>query len=211
MAEFIFHPQDPFPPVQEADDDGLLAIGGDLSINRLKEAYLHGIFPWYNPNEPPLWWCPDPRCVIFTDKIKVSKSMKQTIGKGHLSYKYNQHFSEVILHCRNIYRDNQPGTWITDEFISSYTQLHQEGWVYSAETYLGDELVGGLYGVRLKNMFCGESMFSLVTDASKFALIHLAKQLQEEGIPLIDCQIYTPHLASMGAEMIPREEFISYL
>jgi leucyl/phenylalanyl-tRNA---protein transferase len=211
MAEFLIHPQDPFPPYEEADDDGLLAIGADLSIPRLKDAYSKGIFPWYNPSEPPLWWCPDPRCVIFTSKIKVSKSMKQVMKKGLYNFRYNTAFAEVMANCKNVYRDGQPGTWITDEFIDAYTTLQEEGLVVSAETFYGDELVGGLYGVRLKNMFCGESMFSLMNDASKFALIHLAEQLVLDGIQVIDCQIPTPHLLSMGAEMISRKEFLSYL
>lgn len=211
MAEFLYHDHNPFPDYIEADDDGLLAIGGRLSIPRLKEAYQKGIFPWYSPEEPALWWCPDPRCVLFTNRIKVSKSMKQTIRKGHFEFRYNTAFPEVIKQCRFTYRDGQPGTWITDEFIEAYTALHHEGWVVSAETWCDDELVGGLYGVKLPHVFCGESMFSHRNDASKFALIHLAEQLREEGIEVIDCQLHTPHLESLGAVMIPRQEFLTYV
>jgi leucyl/phenylalanyl-tRNA--protein transferase len=211
MAVFLDYTFHDFPDYQYADEDGLLAIGGLLSLPVLKRAYQGGIFPWYNPNEPPLWWCPDPRCVIFTDAVTISKSMQQVIRSGRFEYRFNTSFSEVIRNCREVYRRKQQGTWITDEFISLYTEWHNQGTVCSAETYCDNILVGGLYGVRMGNMFCGESMFSLTPNASKFALIHLAKQLYTTGVPLIDCQIPTPHLESMGAVMIPRREFLSYL
>ncbi|MBL7773797.1 MAG: leucyl/phenylalanyl-tRNA--protein transferase [Chitinophagaceae bacterium] len=211
MAEFLYHELDPFPDYSEADDDGLLAIGGSLSVPRLKEAYSKGIFPWYAPDEPPLWWCPDPRCVLYTDQIKISKSMKQTLRRGHYEFRYNTNFPQVIQHCKMTYRHGQPGTWITEEFIYAYTTLHQEGMVVSAETWCAGELVGGLYGVLLPHLFCGESMFSHQNDASKFALIHLAQKLYNEGINVIDCQLHTPHLESLGAKMIPRTTFLEYL
>lgn len=211
MAAFLYDHTDPFPDYSEADEDGLLAIGDQLTIPRLLEAYQKGIFPWYNEDEPPLWWCPDPRCVIFTNQVKVSKSMKQTLKKNLFEYRYNTCFEEVISHCRYLQRKGQRGTWITDEFIQHYSTLHEMGYVVSAETFCNGELVGGLYGFRVGRVFCGESMFSMMPDASKFALIKLADQLQQEGVPVIDCQLHTPHLESMGAVMIPRVEFLSYL
>lgn len=211
MAAFLYHPNDPFPDYAEADEDGLLAIGDQLTLPRLLEAYHKGIFPWYNEEEPPLWWCPDPRCVLFSNAVKVSKSMQQTLKKNRFEYRYNTCFEQVIDACRTQIRKGQRGTWITEEFIENYTQLHKMGYVVSAETFLDNELVGGLYGFRVGKMFCGESMFSLEPDASKFALIHLARQLDQEGIPIIDCQIHTPHLESLGARMISRMEFLTYL
>ncbi len=208
---FLSHPDEPFPDLAEADNDGLLAIGGDLSEKRLLQAYRQGIFPWYNPDEPILWWSPDPRCVIFPSEFKVSKSLKQTIKSGKYRFAFNVNCLEVMEHCRQIKRKRQQGTWITDDIIQAYTNLHQKGFIVSAETYLGDELVGGLYGFKLDRMFCGESMFSYENDASKFALYHLIRFFSDKGIEIIDCQIYNPHLESLGARMIPRSTFIEYL
>ncbi len=197
-----------FPPVAEAMPDGLLAAGGDLSVERLLLAYQSGIFPWYNEDEIPLWWSPDPRFVLFPDELKVSKSMKQIIKRGDFEFGVNNDFVTVISNCSTIKRDGQPGTWISDEIIDAYTRLHELGFAYSAEAWQGSELVGGLYGVLLGNIFFGESMFSRVSNASKFAFIKWVELLQANGIILIDCQVHTPHLESLGARMIERELFL---
>jgi leucyl/phenylalanyl-tRNA--protein transferase len=200
-----------FPPIEHAHDDGLLCIGGDLSSSRLLMAYQKGIFPWYSEGEPILWYSPDPRFVLFPEKIKVSKSMKQVLKKGEFVFKINQRFKDVIHHCRMQERKGQDGTWITDEMEQAYTRLHELGFVHSFECYAKGELVGGLYGVLLDRVFCGESMFSLQPNASKFVFIQLCKYLQERNIAIIDCQVYTSHLESLGAEMISRAEFQNYL
>ncbi len=199
-----------FPPVELAEPDGLLAIGGDLSTQRLLTAYQKGIFPWYE-GETPLWWCPDPRCVVFPEKLKVSKSMKVLAKKGQFSFRINQDFAGVISACKQIERKGQDGTWITDAVEKAYTRLHDLGYAHSAETYHDGLLVGGLYGIRLGKVFFGESMFSTQSNASKFAFISYVEQLTNEGVQLIDCQVHTPHLESMGAEMIPRSQFIQLL
>ena len=199
-----------FPPVQMAEPDGLLAMGGNLSAERLLLAYKSGIFPWYDGNIP-LWWSPDPRFVLFPPDLRVSKSMQQLLKKDTFQFTVNTCFSKVIHHCKNIKRDNQHGTWITDEVESAYTRLHALGYVHSAETWVDGKLAGGLYGVRLGKVFFGESMFSLVSNASKYAFIKYTQQLQQEGVMLIDCQVYTPHLESLGATMIPRQQFIDAL
>lgn len=200
-----------FPPVVEAAEDGLLAIGGDLSDQRLLLAYRHGIFPWFSEDEPIMWWCPDPRFVLFPEELKVSKSMQQIIRKDKFEYRCNAAFESVIQNCRKINRPGQDGTWITNEIIKAYTSLHQQGYAISAETYRNGKLCGGLYGILLGKIFFGESMFSLEANASKFAFIHLVKGLKEKGVTLIDCQIYTPHLESFGARMIPRSTFTQIL
>ena len=199
-----------FPPVQMAEPDGLLAMGGNLSAERLLLAYKSGIFPWYDGNIP-LWWSPDPRFVLFPPDLRVSKSMQQLLKKDTFQFTVNTCFSKVIHHCKNIKRDNQHGTWITDEVESAYTRLHALGYAHSAETWVDGKLAGGLYGVRLGKVFFGESMFSLVSNASKYAFIKYTQQLQQEGVMLIDCQVYTPHLESLGATMIPRQQFIDAL
>lgn len=199
-----------FPPVEQAIEDGLLAVGGDLGIERLLLAYKSGIFPWYS-EDIPMWWSPDPRFVLFPAKIKVSKSMKQVIKKGIFEFRTDTAFKEVIEHCQFAERPGQDGTWINDDMITAYTKLQEMGYVHSAEAWKDGELVGGLYGVRLGNIFFGESMFSKVSNASKFAFIKYVQQLQEEGVGLIDCQVYTEHLESLGAEMIPRAKFIEIL
>jgi leucyl/phenylalanyl-tRNA---protein transferase len=196
-----------FPPVEESSADGLLAIGGDLSTERLLLAYRSGIFPWFNDNEPPLWWCPDPRCVLFPDELYISKSMQQLIKRKAFTVTSNKAFADVIHQCAET-RKLKEGTWITAEIEEAYTTLHTMGKAVSAEVWQENELVGGLYGIRLGNIFFGESMFSKVPNASKYAFISFVQQLQKEGVVLIDCQIYTPHLESLGARMIPREEFL---
>ena len=200
-----------FPPVNEALEDGLLAMGGDVSVERLVLAYRNGIFPWYDDESIPLWWSPDPRFVLFPDKLKISKSMVQVFKKGNFSFRTNSHFAEVIAACKSLQRKGQDGTWITDELEASFVQLYKMGVAHSAETWVNNELVGGLYGIRMGPFFFGESMFSKVSNASKFAFISYIQQLQKEGVVLIDCQVHTNHLESLGAEMIPRNQFIRLL
>ncbi|MHB1148724.1 MAG: leucyl/phenylalanyl-tRNA--protein transferase [Lutibacter sp.] len=200
-----------FPAVNLADKNGLLAIGGDLSAERLLLAYKSGIFPWYNQGEPIIWYSPDPRMVLFPQNLKISKSMKQIIRKNQFRATFNQNFSEVIANCKNSYREDQGGTWITDEMEQAYINLHQVGVAKSVEVWQGNELVGGLYGIDLGHVFCGESMFSKVSNASKFAFIYLVQKLKKEHYKLIDCQIYNEHLASLGADEISRETFLTYL
>jgi leucyl/phenylalanyl-tRNA--protein transferase len=200
-----------FPPVNLADKNGLLAIGGDLSAERLLLAYKSGIFPWYSEGEPIIWYSPDPRMVLFPKNLKISKSMKQIIRKNQFRATFNQNFSEVISNCKNSYREGQGGTWITDEMEQAYINLHQLGVAKSVEVWEGNELVGGLYGIDLGHVFCGESMFSKVSNASKFAFVYLIQKLEKEHYTLIDCQVYNAHLASLGADEISRETFLSYL
>lgn len=196
-----------FPPVALAEPDGLLAIGGDLSKERLLLAYRNGIFPWYEGRHI-LWWSPDPRFVLFPDELKVSKSMRQLIRRDTFVFTVNRAFGEVIANCKTIARRGQDGTWITEEVKDAYGRLHKEGYVHSAEAWLNGELVGGLYGVRLGKVFFGESMFSKYSNASKYAFIRYVEQLRSEGVELIDCQVYTEHLESLGARMITRSDFI---
>lgn len=200
-----------FPPVNLANEDGLLAIGGDLSAERLSLAYKSGIFPWYNQGEPIIWYSPNPRMVLFPNDLKISKSMKQIIRKNQFRVTFNQNFSEVIFNCKNSYREGQGGTWITDEMEQAYINLHRLGIAKSVEVWKGNELVGGLYGIDLGHVFCGESMFSKVSNASKFAFIQLVQKLEKENYLLIDCQVYNAHLASLGADEISRSAFLTYL
>jgi leucyl/phenylalanyl-tRNA--protein transferase len=200
-----------FPPVYLANKDGLLAIGGDLSAERLLLAYKNGIFPWYNQGEPIVWYSPDPRMVLFPKNLKISKSMKQVIRKNQFRATFNQNFSEVIANCKNSYREGQGETWITDEMEQAYINLHNLSVAKSVEVWEGNELVGGLYGIDLGHIFCGESMFSKVSNASKFAFIYLVQKLEKEHYTLIDCQVYNEHLDSLGAEEISRSEFLTYL
>ncbi len=200
-----------FPPVYLANKDGLLAFGGDLSPERLLLAYRSGIFPWYNQGEPIVWYSPDPRMVLFPKNLKISKSMKQIIRKNKFKATFNQNFPEVISNCKNSYREGQGGTWITDEMEQAYLNLHNLGVVKSVEVWEENELVGGLYGIDLGHIFCGESMYSKVSNASKFAFIYLVQELEKEHYKLIDCQVYNDHLASLGAEEISRSVFLSYL
>ncbi|MBK7885541.1 MAG: leucyl/phenylalanyl-tRNA--protein transferase [Chitinophagaceae bacterium] len=200
-----------FPPVEKAGIDGLLAAGGDLCPQRLLLAYKNGIFPWYNEDEPILWWCPDPRFVLFPDQLKISKSMHTVLQNGTFKFTMNRAFKEVITNCKSVPRKNQPGSWINNETINAYTQLHTLGYAHSAEAWQNGTLTGGLYGIRLGNCFFGESMFSKVSNASKFAFINYVAQLKKEGVQLIDCQLHTPHLESLGAQMISRKKFIKLL
>lgn len=199
-----------FPQVADAMDDGLLAIGGDVTKERLMLAYKLGIFPWYE-NDIPLWWYPNPRFVLFPGELKVSHSMKNVFNKNMFKFTINKDFKAVIANCQQAKRIDQDGTWINEDIIAAYTQLHEEGYAHSAEAWQNGELVGGLYGVKLGKVFFGESMFSTVSNASKFAFIHFVKLLQQDGIELIDCQVYTSHLESLGAHMIDASTFAAYL
>lgn len=199
----------PFPNVSKASDEGLLAVGGDLSVERLLEAYSHGIFPWFEAEEPILWWSPDPRFVLFPEKLKVSKSMKQVLRQCDFEVTINKDFRAVIKECAQMKRDGQSGTWITNNMIEAYVQLHELGYAKSVEVWKQGQLVAGLYGVDLNNgIFCGESMFTKESNASKAGLITFIKNTKYK---LIDCQVYTQHLESLGAEDIPRENFLKYL
>jgi leucyl/phenylalanyl-tRNA--protein transferase len=202
-----------FPPVEFAlrEPDGLLAVGGDLAPERILNAYRHGIFPWFSPGQPILWWSPDPRAVLFPEKLKVSRSLRKTIDRNTYRVTFDTAFARVIRACAETPRRGQAGTWISDEMQQAYIRLHEMGYAHSAESWLGDELVGGLYGMRLGRIFFGESMFSHRTDASKVPFVQLVRKLQHEGVVLIDCQVTTEHLLSLGAEEIPRKRFIELL
>jgi len=198
-----------FPDVNEASIEGLLAVGGDLSSERLLHAYAHGIFPWYDADDPILWWSPDPRYVLFPDDLRVSKSMKQVLRKKQFKVTYNKAFTEVINNCALAKREGQEGTWITEDMIDAFIKLHELGYAKSVEVWENAELVGGLYGIDLDNkVFCGESMFAKVSNASKAAFITL---VQSNEYQLIDCQLHTKHLESLGAKHISRTEFLKYL
>jgi len=200
-----------FPSPELADDDGLLAVGGDLQAERLLLAYKMGIFPWYNEGDLIEWWCPNPRFVLLPQQLHISKSMQQLLRKNAFDFTMNQAFVEVMENCRNMPRHGQQGTWIQPEMITAYTQLHQMGYAISAEAWQNGALVGGLYGILLGNIFFGESMFSKVSNASKYAFIKLVTNLQQQGIILIDCQMHTPHLESLGAGFIDRRLFLQCL
>ena len=202
-----------FPNPEEADKDGLLSIGGDLSVKRLIHAYRSGIFPWFEDDKSILWWSPDPRMVLFLDSFKVSKSLEKIIYKNKFTITFNKCFEEVIKNCSQVKRKEQQGTWINSQMQEAYLQLHKIGFATSIEVWLEDKLVGGLYGIDLKDkkVFCGESMFSYVSDASKVAFYYLVAQLKVKNYQLIDCQMYTPHLERLGAVEIPREKFLKYL
>lgn len=200
-----------FPPVSEADEEGILAIGGDLNPERLRLAYTSGVFPWFNEGEPILWWSPDPRMVLFLDELIVSKSMRNVLNRNQFKVTFNQNFLEVISNCQKIKREGQNGTWISNEMIDAYSQLHKEGMAKSVEVWQDEVLVGGLYGIDLGHVFCGESMFSKVSNASKVAFIALVQSLKEENYKLLDCQVYNPHLESLGCREIDREEFMYIL
>jgi leucyl/phenylalanyl-tRNA--protein transferase len=199
-----------FPPVEMSEPDGLLAVGGDLSENRILLAYRQGIFPWFEGHHI-LWWSPDPRFVLFPDHLRVSKSMQQLFRKQFFQFTTNKAFERVIAECKTIDRRGQEGTWITPEMKEAYIKLHRQGYAQSAEAWKDGELVGGLYGIKLGKVFCGESMFSRISNASKFAFINFVQHLQMEGLKMVDCQVYTAHLESLGAEMIPRQEFLRIL
>jgi len=202
------NPNDPFPPLDSAlrEPNGLLAAGGDLSPQRLIDAHSRGIFPWFNPGEPVLWWSPNPRMVLFPNELKVSRSLRKTLKRHTYEVRADTAFRQVMEACAAP-RDGHSGTWITPAMIAAYTELHRQSLAHSVETWMDDQLVGGLYGVSLGRMFYGESMFSLATDASKIAFVHLVRQLKRWGFGMIDCQMKTAHLASLGAREIPRAEF----
>ncbi|MBC2844297.1 leucyl/phenylalanyl-tRNA--protein transferase [Winogradskyella flava] len=198
-----------FPDVTEASADGLLAVGGDLSSERLLHAYANGIFPWYEDAEPILWWSPDPRFVLFPEDLRISKSMRQILKQGKFEVSVNKAFRAVVENCARAKREGQMGTWITDEMIEAYVSLHKLGYVKSIEVWQDNELVGGLYGVDLgSGVFCGESMFAKVSNASKAAFISF---VQNSNYKLIDCQLHTKHLESLGAKHISRSDFMKFL
>jgi len=197
-----------FPPPELADEDGLLAVGGDLSVERLVLAYSMGIFPWYSDRNPVLWWSPDPRLVLIPAELTVSKTLKQTIRKDVFRVTTNQAFEEVIRSCATVKRKGEQETWITEEMIEAYIQLHKAGWAHSVESWNGEELAGGLYGVMMGRAFFGESMFAKKTDASKVAFAVYAAELARKGFEIIDCQVATEHLKRFGAREIPRAEFM---
>jgi leucyl/phenylalanyl-tRNA---protein transferase len=199
-----------FPPVELAQPDGLLAIGGDLSSERLLLAYRSGIFPWYE-GQFILWWSPDPRFVLFPGELKISKSMKVLLNKNAFEFTINKSFKQVIQNCKEVKRPGQIGTWITDEVESAYVHMHNLGYAFSAEAWKDGGLVGGVYGIKLGKVFFGESMFSKTSNASKYAFIKFVEYLQQQGVEMIDCQVYTQHLGSLGARMIPRQKFLNYL
>jgi leucyl/phenylalanyl-tRNA--protein transferase len=202
----------PFPPLSRAllEPNGLLAAGGELSAERLVEAYRRGIFPWYSAGQPLLWWSPDPRMVLVPAALKISRSLAKRLRKRDFEVRVDSAFERVMRECAAP-REGHDGTWITDDMVAAYTRLHRRGLAHSVETWIEGELAGGLYGVALGRMFYGESMFTRATDASKIALAHLARQLQRWGFGLIDCQMQTSHLASLGAREMARSEFVRQL
>ncbi|MFZ9388474.1 MAG: leucyl/phenylalanyl-tRNA--protein transferase [Chitinophagaceae bacterium] len=211
MPFFLSDNENRFPPVHLADADGILALGGDLSTERLLLAYRSGIFPWYD-GETIIWWAPDPRFVLFPEELKISRSFRSFLqkndpGSGGFEWTVNRAFPEVIKACREIKRPGQSGTWITPEVEKAYVRLHELGYAHSAETWQDGRLIGGLYGIRMGNVFFGESMFSRQSQASRFAFVNYVSELQKEGVQLIDCQVYTDYLKSFGARMISRDRF----
>ena len=206
------NPQEPFPDVDQAEKEpnGLLALGGDLSPTRLINAYRHGIFPWYSEGQPILWWSPDPRTVLFPDRLKISRSLRKTLRKRLFSASFDLKFNHVVQSCAGPRSDTE-GTWITPEMSAAYCQLHEQNIAHSVEVWQGEKLVGGLYGVAIGQVFFWESMFSDVNDASKAALAYLVAHMLEWGYRLIDCQVYSEHLISLGAEEVSRHSFIDYL
>jgi len=201
-----------FPDVEESTEEGIVAVGGDLSVERLILAYSRGIFPWYSSDKSPiLWWSPDPRFVLFPENLIVSKSMRPYFNQNKFQVTWDQNFEDVIKNCQKIDREDQLGTWITSKMLAAYIQLHKMGYAHSVEVWLDNELVGGLYGISLGKVFFGESMFAKVSNASKFGFISLVNQLKQKGFLLIDCQQETKHLESLGANAIKRKDFIDIL
>jgi leucyl/phenylalanyl-tRNA--protein transferase len=202
-----------FPPVEQAlvEPNGLLAAGGDLSATRLIEAYRRGIFPWYESPQPILWWSPSPRMVLFPGQVHVSRSLQKRLKRQEYQLTFDRAFGQVIEYCSRVNRDGQEDTWIGGEMVAAYQQLYELGYAHSVETWYEGELVGGLYGIAIGRVFFGESMFSLRSDASKVAFVHLARQLQNWGFSLIDCQVTNPHLISLGAEEIDRDHFLGII
>lgn len=201
-----------FPPVASAlrEPNGLLAVGGDLSPQRLAHAYAQGIFPWFSDGDPILWWSPDPRAVIFVDRLHISRSLRKFAKRGLYTYSINRTFSQVVRGCIEQRADTE-GTWITDDMYHAYCQLHEQGLAHSVEVWQHDTLVGGLYGILQGQIFCGESMFHRADNASKLALLALVRHFEGAGLELIDCQVPNPHLSRLGAETIPRTQFLDYL
>ena len=195
-----------FPNPELAEEDGLLAVGGDLSFERLLLAYCNGIFPWYSDGDPILWWCPKPRFIIKPNEVKISKSMKRVFNSGKFKVTFDNDFEGVIKNCKEL-RENKEGTWINDNMMKAYINLFKKGFASSVEVYRNEKLVGGLYGVKIGRCFFGESMFSIETNASKVALISICKRLEEEGYIFLDCQMHTNHLESMGGKFVRWEEF----
>ena len=200
-----------FPDPMLAEPDGLLAVGGDLNSERLLTAYANGIFPWYSENEPILWWSPDPRLVLFPQKLKVSRSLQQKIKKNVFSVRMDSNFIQVISACAETERKHEDGTWITEEMKAAYIKLHRDGFAHSVESYFDGKLVGGLYGVSLGKAFFGESMFHIMTDASKVALFYLVEKAKEFEFLFFDSQVETEHLVRLGAELIPRKKYLKLL
>ena len=201
-----------FPHPELANEDGILAIGGDLSVDRLLTAYRLGLFPWYNPEDPILWWSPDPRFVLFPEELKVAKSMRPYFNQQKFHATFDQNFEAVIKGCQQQKRQGQSGgTWISEEIIESYIQLHQAGYAHSVEVWEEEKLVGGLYGIAIGKIFFGESMFSKASNASKFGFISMVHQLRKKGFWMIDCQQETEHMKSLGGRAIPRRAFLDYM
>jgi len=200
-----------FPPTEEAEADGLLAVGGDLKKERLLAAYRQGIFPWYEVGQPILWWCPNPRLVLFPEELKISRSLRKVLRKQEFEIRFDSSFENVIKACADVRTQKGKGTWIMPEMQQAYTELHQEGYAHSVESWCNGELVGGLYGISLGQCFFGESMFSTVSDSSKAALVALAEFSMQVGIKIIDCQMTTQHLLSLGAREIDRQSFLRKL
>jgi leucyl/phenylalanyl-tRNA--protein transferase len=198
-----------FPHHKYTDKDGILALGGDLSVERLLLSYSNGIFPWYNEGEPIIWWSPHKRFILYFENLKISSSLKKFLKKNPYTITYNKSFEQVITNCRDI--RIKEGTWITEDIYKAYIDLHKAGYAHSVEVWFGEELVGGLYGVGIGMYFCGESMFTLRNNASKVAIIELCSNLKDLGYLFIDCQVYSPHLEKMGAIEIPRERFLEEL
>ena len=200
-----------FPSADSASKDGIVAIGGDLDPNRILKAYKNGIFPWFENDDHLVWWSPDPRMVLFPEKLKISKSTKKLLKESFFKVTFNQSFDEVVDSCAKVKRFGQNGTWITNGLKKAYSKLHNMGHAYSVEVWKDYELVGGLYGIDLGDVFCGESMFTKANNASKIGFVHLVKELTKNKYKLIDCQVPSAHLKSLGAEEISRKEFLKYL
>lgn len=200
-----------FPDVELASEEGIVAFGGDLHPERILSAYRKGIFPWFNEGELPIWWSPNPRCVLYPEQLVIQKSMRPLLNGTSMLFQINKRFKDVMEACKSIHRPGQEGTWITEEVIAAYAELHEMGYGYSFETWQDKELIGGLYGLKIGKVFFGESMFAKKTNASKFAFINAVHYLQDQGVQLIDCQVHTEHLESLGAVLIERKEFIDQI
>ncbi len=208
---YFLTPELYFPPASETSPEGIIAVGGDLSPERLLLAYQNGIFPWYNEDEPILWWCPEERMVLFFENLRITKSMRNVLNRNEFQVTFNTAFKEVISNCQQSPRKDQDGTWISDDIMDAYCKLHELGYAKSVEVWKNNELVGGLYGIDLGDVFCGESMFSKVPNASKVAFIHLAKQLEMANYKILDCQVYNDHLDTLGCIEIDRDDFLMIL